>query len=540
MRLRLRETTTLSKIATQRCRTALKRYAKEEDGVLIKPTIFIFLAMLSVGGIGIDLMRMERDRTELQYTLDRAVLAAADLDQPLDPAAVVEDYLDRANLSAYYQTPTYDSGLGYRWVQAAIDTDFRVHFMGLTGGSDLPMYVSSRAEEVIGSVEISMVLDVSGSMNSNNRLANLKTAAHAFINQVTQNTDTSSLSISIIPYATQVNAGETLLNMYNVTDEHNYSHCVNFIPDQFSRSTLWRTDELERTAHFDMFSYSENPIDFPVCPTRDGSAILPLTNDTDELHAYIDGLTARGNTSIDLGMKWGSALLDPSTRSVVNDLIADGEISASFVNRPTDYGSGDTLKVIILMSDGQNTNQFMLNPSMRTGMSEVWYNADEGEYSIHRSSSSEGYFWPHLNRWEDHAYGQGTYQDCGGASCIEVTEPGSAVQMPYTELLAQVSLAWNVYYNYYFTSSAWADWYQSSFTFLNRVAKDQFTDHICNTTKDEGVIVFAVGLEAPRAGTRVLKACASSPAHYFDTDGLEIAEAFTAIATSIRQLRLTQ
>jgi len=54
------------------------------------------------------------------------------------------------------------------------------------------------------------------------------------------------------------------------------------------------------------------------------------------------------------------------------------------------------------------------------------------------------------------------------------------------------------------------------------------------------VIVFAVGLEAPRAGTTVLKACASSPAHYFDTDGLEIAEAFTAIATSIRQLRLTQ
>ena len=65
----------------------LCKFAQEEDGVLIKPTIFIFLSMLAVGGIGVDLMRMERDRTELQYTLDRAVLAAADLDQTQTPVS---------------------------------------------------------------------------------------------------------------------------------------------------------------------------------------------------------------------------------------------------------------------------------------------------------------------------------------------------------------------------------------------------------------------------------------------------------------------
>jgi hypothetical protein len=34
--------------------------------------------------------------------------------------------------------------------------------------------------------------------------------------------------------------------------------------------------------------------------------------------------------------------------------------------------------------------------------------------------------------------------------------------------------------------------------------------------------------------------CASSPAHYFNVQDLEIADAFNAIARQINQLRLTQ
>ena len=46
-------------------------------------------------------MRYETQRTQLQYTLDRAVLAAADLDQTLDPQGVVEDYFSKAGMSDY-------------------------------------------------------------------------------------------------------------------------------------------------------------------------------------------------------------------------------------------------------------------------------------------------------------------------------------------------------------------------------------------------------------------------------------------------------
>ncbi|MBY6068229.1 hypothetical protein KUW17_15865 [Leisingera aquaemixtae] len=557
MSIRHKSSTALANPLMRRCLAKVRGFLREEDGVLANQALLCFLAMLAIGGIGVDLMRMERDRTHLQYTLDRAVLAAADLDQELEPAVVVQDYLSKAGLSEYYSTPTVQQGLGYKSVEATIDTDFEVHLLRFAGVEEMPLYANSRAEETIGSVEISMVLDISGSMNSGNRLVNLKAAAKSFVTQITSNTDISNLSISIIPYATQVNAGQALLSKYpNVSQEHDYSYCVNFVSDQFSKHTLYQNEVMERTAHFDTFTYSENMIDRPVCPTRDGSAILPFTNDAAELHAYIDSLTAYGNTSIDIGMKWGSALLDPTARNVVNALVADGEIDANFLNRPTDYGSGDTLKIIILMSDGQNTNQYMLNPSRRDGMSDVWYNAaaphtdkiysdddSVGVYSIYHSNGEKNYYWPHMGRWEDHPYGQGTYQQCNeSGQCEEKAEEGgeSLKQLTYQELHAQVSLAHIAKHLYEFSSSAWADWFNAGRYFHNRTAKDQHTKTMCNITKDQGVIIYSVGFEAPSGGIKVLEDCASSPAHFFDVEGLEISDAFSSIATSIRQLRLTQ
>ena len=81
---------------------------------------------------------------------------------------------------------------------------------------------------------------------------------------------------------------------------------------------------------------------------------------------------------------------------------------------------------------------------------------------------------------------------------------------------------------------------KAAFTKKEASAKDQRTKHVCDAAKDEGVIVYSVGFEAPSDGRRVLKGCASSDSHYYDATGLEISDAFTSIASSIRKLRLTQ
>lgn len=540
----------------------LRGFGRDEAGSMSMFSIFLFICMLMVAGIGVDLMRYERNRANLQNTLDRAVLAAADLDQIRDANAVVADYFDKAGIADYLTNVTVDQGLGYKTVNASAESTLNTYFLPLVGIDTLTAPAGGTAEERIGSVEISLVLDVSGSMSSNSRLARLKPAAIEFVDAILTASQSGTASISVIPYAMQVNAGKPILEEYTTTAEHDYSYCINFNDDQFSQAWLSQTETLELTAHFDPFTWDDGGVSYTVCPTYDYSQILPFTNDRTELHNYINALQAKGGTSIDIGMKWGATLLDPSTRPVVNALIGKGEVDAQFVDRPVDYNSGDTLKIIVLMTDGDNSDQYMLNPAMRDGLSDVWYKPitgdtngngirDDGEndfdaahYSaVLSNGETTSYWWPgsEFELWYDHPYGDGSYQKCNYlGQCVEREEPGEAVRLTYPELFNLTSLANNADYIHSYQGNRWSVWYSNAFTKKEATAKEQRTNHICDAAKDQGVVVFTIGFEAPRNGQRVLSRCASSPSHHFDVNGLDIADAFDSIASSITKLRLIQ
>ena len=52
-----------------------RTFAKEEDGVATMFAIFMVFMMVLVGGIGVDMMRHEMERTRIQAVADRAVCA---------------------------------------------------------------------------------------------------------------------------------------------------------------------------------------------------------------------------------------------------------------------------------------------------------------------------------------------------------------------------------------------------------------------------------------------------------------------------------
>jgi Flp pilus assembly protein TadG len=64
----------------------------------------------------------------------------------------------------------------------------------------------------------------------------------------------------------------------------------------------------------------------------------------------------------------------------------------------------------------------------------------------------------------------------------------------------------------------------------------------CAALRAEGVTIYAVAFEAPQRGVDLMQGCASSPNHFFNTDGAGIADAFAAVASHIQTqtLRLTQ
>lgn len=543
--------------------------------------VYMLLMILMIGGIGVDLMQNEMTRTKVQATLDRAILAAADLEQSLPADEVVEDYFAKAGMSQYLEGVTVTPGpqlptTYFRIVQASARTSTPSIYMAMTGVDSLPVVAYGTAEEVINNVEISLVLDVSGSMNSNSRLPNLKVAAKEFVDQMLDNSRDDRLSISIIPYATQVSTTDEFMAEFNTTDTNIYSNCINFSGSDFNDTAVTTTQPLQRTLHFDPWytfdGRDDDPVNLvqrPVCEADDNREMLLLTDDRDTLKNYIDNLTARGNTSIDIGMKWGTALLDPAMAPVVDAMIANGSVPARFDQRPYAYDDQETLKVVVLMTDGQNTSQYYIEDDHRSGNSEIYWNEQTEQYSVLNTitgSSNDGwFFWRNDQVWRDHPKGNGDWV-CGreGLRGVPIdadldgteseyfcevdpnltdNETGTAVNLTYPELWANTTIRWNTKYNYYpwmNDNSAKNEWRYGVYDTVGTSTKNSRTGAICDAAKAEQIVVYTIGFEAPSGGVSVLQDCASSPSHFFDVEGLEITNAFKSIAQQITQLRLTQ
>jgi Flp pilus assembly protein TadG len=530
-----------------RLRSRAHRFRREEDGVLVGFGVFLILMMLLVGGLGVDIMRFELTRSALQHTLDRAVLAAADLEQELEPRDVVNDYFYKSNMSGYLASVTVEKGLNYKEVSATAEIEMPTSIIHMMGINTLKAPAAGTAAESVDGVEISLVLDMSGSMNSNSRLANLKVAAKDFVATMLNSSPVGDVSISIVPYATQVNAGATLAQHFNLTTEHSYSHCVDFPATAFDETTISTTDSLQRTGPFDPWYQVERDLFLPVCPERASSEIVALSMNQAQLEAYIDGFTGGGNTSTDIGVKWGTALLDPTLQPVITQMIADGDVDSAFAGLPTAFHD-DALKVMVVMSDGQNTAQYYLNEDYRQGDTDVWFY--EGDYDndgyverVYSVKHGSTYYYKQAGNWSSY-YGANRDAYWKNPSSGSAPFMGSASQrLTYPELFHQASNAWiedELYYDIW--SSSYADWFweDNAYSYISGYHKDNRLDNICEAAKDAGIIIFTIGFEAPSHGEGVLEECASSQGHFFDVEGIEISDAFTSIASSISKLRLVQ
>jgi Flp pilus assembly protein TadG len=598
-------------------RLGTHRFRREEDGVMVGFSVFLIIMMIMIGGIGADIMLAEMRRTQLQHTLDRAILAAADLDQTRAADVVVADYFDKAGVAHTLNEVTVSQSLNHRSVSATaqIESNLVYSTVGrdfdtlrpeqpagdvytsaeaqglatkLPARTSLTIGASGTAEERIGNIEISMVLDVSGSMGNNSRLSNLKIAAKEFVQTMDDNTEDATMSISIVPYSAQVSAPDEVMAALQTQGENPVANCLNFSAADYNTNSISPTHTYDRTLHFTWSSSeydnrSSNSVvhdSYIDCRQESSRELALMQNDTQALKNYIDSFFAKGNTSIDTGMKWGTALLDPAFQPVVSSMIdsTDGDtgtISNVFEGRPYDYGSNESLKIVVLMSDGQNTRQHFVTENYRYDDSNVWYNAQEDFYSIYLGEDewdddNDGiynepiYFWPSQYKYKDHAYGEGSYETTEtvnsdvcrsyrrNGSCkryykikktVTVNEPGEAKVLSYADLWAYTTpkyVADNIYGPLMGESAARNEWYYPVIDDVGYGTKDARTRSVCEAAKEQGVIVFAIGFEAPDAARVVLKDCASSDSHYFDVQGLEIRDAFAAIATSIRQLRLIQ
>lgn len=631
-----------------RRRRAGVRRLESEDGSLTVFGLFVLVTMLVAAGLAVDTMRAERERVHVQAQLDRAVLVAANRRHALDPGAVVRDYMAHAGLEQMLGGVEVEDHPLTRRVSATATTQLPTVLMHLAGVDELPVAAAATAEEGQAAIEISLVLDVSTSMLRFNRMAEMKAAAKAFVSLVLPADGEFDTTVSIVPYSMSVNIGRDLLDHYleaSGTERlHDHSNCMIFEDADFEQTALPPTTVILQHAHVDPWDrgYEDGPaggrrIRDPLCQraqtaTEDGpSPMVPLGADAADLHDAIDAMHAVGATGIDNGMRWGVAMLDPSSRSVVEHLIGGGRVDARASGRPHDYDAGGALKFVVLMTDGDPDGLRHVFPEVYRGASNVWHHPASGRYSVllrgshlaeyphdrvpgnkdfpsHRCNNvwgpgerealiSDGirrfavaggvddrcppiWYWPDLEGMEhrhsfdpgvvgqfrDHPYTSVADDDVAddAADPLRNDWDGSEgdwagigaelVRLDYPEVFDRFTSYdfWKHLYHhpYYHGWLPGADWDRFRHDAIKRdpaSTVDRLTT-LCDAAKRRDIVIFTVAFdlenltsqEARERARGLMRECATSAAHYFDVDDVEIADAFGAIAGQISQLRLTR
>jgi Flp pilus assembly protein TadG len=387
--------------------------------------LFMVMVMLIIGGITVVVVRYESRRVRLQTTLDRAILAAADLDQDYSNGrsaqAVVEDYFRTAGFDEVPKVRA-TGGVNSRTVSATAEMEMRTIFVDYLGVPRLTAPAGGAADQSVRDIEVVLVLDVSGSMvaNGSTRMASLRVTANNFVNTLLAEDDDKRISITIVPFNGQVNLGPmpaqqgqtTLASWYTgitdrPSDPNNYGPGLEHVGgvdlplEVYGTQTIARGLAMPATQPVDTFistqlsnayyhysnSWNGSTFGLPQqasiwCPLRDGSGLSTAPNavrlpsqSIDDLQKHINGLLAVGATSINAGMRWGMTMLDPASQGMF------AALGVGLPDCPYAFGRDNTLKVIVLMSDGENFPEERVNQGFRVGESPIWRAAATGDAS---------------------------------------------------------------------------------------------------------------------------------------------------------------
>lgn len=340
---------------------SLRRLKRDDRGAMAV-LLALSLVPLTFAAIGaVDLTNGLNARSRLQDALDAATLAAARSDAADDAgvaavgtAELVRDYGPAATgggangVSATFQLQLD----GTKVVANADQTVPTMLYRFISGGRDLHIGAHSEVVRSSANVEVSLVLDITGSMGQpSTKIESLKAAATELVNLVVQDRQTPFYSkAAIIPYSNSVNAGQyadyvrgdcsgacatlTYKNPAGETRQANITTCVT-----------------ERIGDYTDASPLGKPVGkkygTPDSPCV-GATVTPLTTDKSTLRTKIANLSVGGSTAGQIGLAWGWYAVSPNFAGAL-----------PIESRPGPYSTKKTppaqkiIKAVVLMTDGE-------------------------------------------------------------------------------------------------------------------------------------------------------------------------------------------
>lgn len=342
-----------------------QRFWSGRDGRKGNVAILFALALIPVvgaTGAAVDYALANASRTSMQKALDSTALALAKL-MPLSQAQLdtqgwqifqaslghVAVQLGQSNLQI--TTP----GIGKLVLN--VSGQYQPSISGIIGINSFPVGAHAEVTWGIKKLELALALDNTGSMNSSNKMTELKKAAKNLLTTLqTAAKNPGDVKVSIIPFNTMVNAGTanasaswirwdrwesanytcsgSWWNQVCTPNNHNqWNGCV----EDRDKDTNLNYDALDTTPT------SVNNTKFPTAQCSGNLvSIMPLSYDWTALATKIDSMNSVGATNVTIGLVWAWHSLTQSLP------LTEAAVPAQ-----------DLSKFIILMTDGDNTqNRF--------------------------------------------------------------------------------------------------------------------------------------------------------------------------------------
>ncbi len=341
----------------------IARFQSDTKGAVAIVFAGVFLLLTVAAGGAIDFLRWQTAYYRTQTAMDAAVLAAgqelqrseATEDSVIETATKYYEVNNTAKLKANISAFSYDAD---RVEVSASSQGSHVEttFLNLIGFETLPVNVTSSAALSSDNVEVSLMLDVTGSMGVNNKLEDLQTAAKQLIDIVLSDGLLQHNSrIALVPFSTFVNVGRTYFT--DVTGTPATGTGVEFTcVVERNNANRYTDDEPAVGGYFDSYVGLYGPIYgalLPDCPTL--STIMPLSDNKDTLKDHIETFqVAPTSTAGHLGTAWAWYTLSNKWSDI-------------WPTESAPEAPGNVRKIAVLMTDGNYNAQFSGNSSRTQG-----------------------------------------------------------------------------------------------------------------------------------------------------------------------------
>jgi Flp pilus assembly protein TadG len=332
----------------------MKKFPKDQAGnvgILLGLSI---IPLILAAGSAIDYSRIANAKSNLVSALDSSALYAASLTGKTEAemTTLAQNYFNQ-NYTNTSDAPAGEITLHNYADKVTVSgtVDVKTWFMSVASITHIEVPSQSEVMKSGSSIEVSLVLDQTGSMGGQ-KLTDLKAAAKSFIDTVIW-TDQNPYyaKAALVPFTFAVNPGTyatqargTYLAGTNATP--GYAN-LSFKDSGGTNRTFPITNCVSERLGADATT-DASPSGAPVGRVYDNAqtdcnnipAIIPLTNDKTVLKTAIDNMVAGGSTAGQIGMAWGYYMVSPTF----------GLWSGA--SAPGSYTQDHLKKIVVFMTDG--------------------------------------------------------------------------------------------------------------------------------------------------------------------------------------------